>query len=280
MRYLLNKSEVKLMVHTNRVSRRERGVAVRMNTKAVSEVVGYIFVFGIIMTAVTFAYLNITNLVQDTSEKYRVEGLRESFRRIQNVFFLSTYGGAPLQSIQIEFQGGVLYIANNTRVRILFNDTPVVDEYVGTLNYKYKDYVVTVENVAVWEDYYGNKRTIMNPRIFVQRVQTQGPSGATQTIVMVVVSILKGNLSMSGEGSVNLIFNSSVREVIFNTTPGILRMEVTSDYAKNWCEFFHDLTSDVSPTTCTPAISQTEMRVYYDRAIVTVYETRVETRQV
>ena len=248
-----------------------------MNNKAVSEIVGYIFVFGIILSAVTYAYINVNNLVKDTTDKYRVEGLRESFKRIQNVFFLSTYGGAPVQSIQVEFQGGYLYLANNTTGRILLNNTPVVSGRIGSLDYKYKGYHVSIENGAIWEDYYGYKSVIMEPRIFVQRVETQGASGAYRTVVMIVVSKLTGNISIAGAGSVNLVFNSTVKKVIYNTTPGYLKLQIKSPFAENWYDFFQTLSSDVKYDA---GNSTAEMQVYYDVVIITVYETEVTVRSV
>lgn len=248
-----------------------------MNDKAVSEVVGYIFVFGIILSAVTYAYLNVNTLVKDTTDKYRVEGIRESFKRIQNVFFLSVYGGAPLQSIQVEFQGGRLYLDNQSTVRIKAGTYPLWVGNINSLNYELGDYKVVIENGAIWEDFYGYKRTITNPRIFVKRVEVPGASGANQTVVMVVVDRLKGNFSISGYGSVNLVFNSSVKGILYNTTPSNLTFVVTSPYYQNWYSFFQELTGDAFKNDATETAW---MVVPYQKLIIAVYETRVQAVRV
>lgn len=248
-----------------------------MNTKAVSEVVGYIFVFGIILSAVTYAYLNVNYLVKETTDKYRVEGIRESFKRIQNVFFLSVYGGAPVQSIQVEFQGGKLYIENQTSVRIRVSGSTVWAGNISSLSYELRDYKVVIENGAIWEDFYGYKRAVMDPRIFVKRVEIPGASGAKQTIVMIVIDRLDGNFSIAGYGSVNLVFNSSVERIIYNTTPGNLTFGVTSPYYENWYNFFQELTGDVLKD---PSTNTAWMVVPYQKLIIAVYKTRVQAIQV
>uniref|UniRef100_A0A7C3M967 Uncharacterized protein n=1 Tax=Archaeoglobus fulgidus TaxID=2234 RepID=A0A7C3M967_ARCFL len=248
-----------------------------MNSKAVSEVVGYIFVFGIILTAVTYAYLNVNHLVKETTDKYRVEGIRESFKRVQNVFFLSVYGGAPLQSIQVEFQGGHLYIENKTTVRIEVENSPIWEGDVRALSYELGDYKIVIENGAIWEDFYGYKRTVMNPRIFVKKVEVPGASGANYTVVMVVVDRLVGDVSIAGYGSVNLVFNTSVERVIYNTTPGYLNFSVSSPYYEKWYDFFQELTGDVFRD---PLTNTARMTVQYQKLIVTVYETEVRAVEV
>ena len=248
-----------------------------MNNKAVSEVVGYIFVFGIILTAVTYAYLNVNNLVKETTDKYKVEGIRESFKRVQNVFFLSVYGGAPVQSIQVEFQGGHLYIENQTSIRIRASGSPIWNGDVRSLSYELNDYKIVIENGAIWEDFYGYKRSVMDPRIFVKRVEVPGASGAKQTVVMIVVDRLDGNFSIAGYGSVNLVFNTSVERVIYNTTPGNLTFSVSSPYYENWYDFFQELTGDVFKD---PSTKRAWMTIPYQRLIIAVYKTKVQAIEV
>ncbi len=248
-----------------------------MNDKAVSEVVGYIFVFGIILTAVTYAYLNVNNLVKDTSDKYRVEGIRESFKRIQNVFFLSTYGGSPMQSIQVEFQGGRLYVANESNIKIRIGTSEIWNGYIGSLKYELGNYEVVIENGAIWENYYGYEKSVMDPRIFVKRIEVPGASGAKQTVVMVVVDKIKGNFSISGYGSVNLIFNSTVDRIIYNTTTGNVTFSVTSPYYENWYDFFQELTGDSFKD---PSTSTAWMVIPYNKLIIAIYETKVQAIEV
>ncbi len=144
-----------------------------MNNKAVSEVVGYIFVFGIVVTTVAYAYVNVSTIIKDMYGQYRSRGLRESFKRIQNVFFLSSYGGAPVQTLQTEMQNGMLYVSTNPSIKLKVDSAEILNGAIGSIGFNYGDYKIAIENGAVFEDYYSYRRTVTDPRIFIQQVEVQ-----------------------------------------------------------------------------------------------------------
>lgn len=251
-----------------------------MNDKGVSEIVGYIFVFGIVLSTVAYAYINVANIIKDTSEKYRVEGLRESFKRVQNVFFLSAYGGSPLQSIQTELQGGSFYINDNPRIKVTVNGTTILNEKAGSIVFEFKDYKIAVENGAVFEDYYGYHRTVVDPRIFIQQVEISQVSGAKGNVTMAVFYITKGNLSISGYGPLELIFNARVRESHFYDSEGNMSIEIISDFSERWWNYFRNTMGIVTTNPSTPPSSGQPVSIIlnFDRAVITVYEVNVSYR--
>lgn len=167
-----------------------------MNSRAISETIGYIFITAIVIVAISTVYVSTYDMLQDTSEDHKVEGLRQSFKRVQNVLSLSTYGGAPLQSIQVEAQGGMFTVRNETRIKAVANSSTVFDEYIGSFNYRYGDLEVCLEGGAIWEDYYGHKNAVSSPRIFIHTTSTQDPSQASKTVVIIVLNKLKGEFSV------------------------------------------------------------------------------------
>lgn len=247
-----------------------------MNERAVSEIVGYIFVFAIVLSAISYVYINVSNIVKDTSEKYRVEGLRESFQRIMNIFFLSTYGGAPAQSIQMELQGGTLSIRDEPHIELKVNSTTILDTNTKSLVYEFKDYSISIENGAIYENYYGYNRTILDPRIFIQKVEVRGVSGIEQNVTMVVIYMLNGNLSISGMGAIDLIFQSRVKDSRFVETPGVLTMNITSPFAENWHEYFANTLGVPSKINN----NKVSVSINFDKAIITIYEVNVTYRMI
>jgi len=247
-----------------------------VNERAVSEIVGYIFVFAIVLSAISYVYINVSNIVKDTSEKYRVEGLRESFQRIMNIFFLSTYGGAPAQSIQMELQGGTLSIKDDPHIELKVNSNTLLDTSTKSLVYEFKDYSISIENGAIYENYYGYSRTILDPRIFIQQVEVRGVSGATQNVTMVVIYVLNGNLTISGMGAIDLIFRSRVNNSTFEENPGVLTMSIISPFAENWYDYFANTLG--VPTTINN--NNVSVSIDFDKAIVTIYEVNVTYRMI
>jgi len=254
-----------------------------MNSKGVSEVVGYIFVFGIVLSTLAYAYIHVSNLIKDTSESYRVEGLRESFKRVQNVFFLSAYGGAPVQTLQIELQGGNFYVDDDPAIKVTVTtiSEPVINGKVGSIVFKYGDYKVVVENGAVFEDYYGYHRTVVDPRIFIQQVEIEQVSGAKGNVTMAVFYIVNGNLSISGYGPVELIFSSRVRDSYFFDTSGTINITVTSEFSERWWEYFRNRLGIATTPNSPPSPGEpVSVQINFDRAVVTVYEVNVSYRMI
>jgi hypothetical protein len=244
-----------------------------MNSKAVSETLGYILILGMVIVAISYVYANTYDILEDTSSKFRVEGLRQSFKRIQNVLSISIYG-APLQSIQVETQGGTFWIGNETQIKIAANSSIAFDGYVNSLKYKYEDLEVALENGAVWEDYYGYKKMVSAPRIFIHTTSTQDASQATKTVAIIILNKLKGSFSVSGKGSLKLIFNTTLVNVTTYSMSGNLTINLTSPYAKLWYEFFKTL-----PGNSQLSGNKASFSSYYDKLIITEYEVGVEARQ-
>jgi hypothetical protein len=208
----------------------------KMMENGVSEVLSYIFVFAIVVSVVSIVYLQVNNLIDETRDKMKIEGLRQSFKRVQNVIQLTTYSDAPSQTIEFELQGGSLYLENRPVFTIMVDN----DSYnitTGSLTYSFGDYSITYENGGVWETYYGEQRIVGEPRIFIHHRNVDN-----QTIIVVVITRFNGTFSYSGEGSLRLDFekkNTSIDVYEFN---GNLRIYYgNSSYVDKWEEFFQDL---------------------------------------
>ncbi len=242
-----------------------------MNSNGVSEVLGYILIMAIVITAISMVFLKTNTMVEDTSKMFISEGLRQSFKRILNVIAISTYGGAPLQSIQVELQGGSFWISNDTKVKIQVGSINIT-KYTDSLNYRYRDLRISLENGAVWEDYYGYKKAVEEPRIFIQTTFAKSSSYATKVVAVIVINRLVGNVSVSGQGPVKLIFNTTSVNVTTQDVSAVMNMSITSPYAKLWYDFFSSLPGDanLNNTTNTATLS-----VYIDRIVLTEYTTEV-----
>lgn len=77
-----------------------------MNSSAVSEILGYIFVTAIVIATISTVYVSTYDMLQDTSEDKKIEGLRQSFKRVQNVLPLSTYGGLLCKAFRLKYREG------------------------------------------------------------------------------------------------------------------------------------------------------------------------------
>ena len=242
-----------------------------MNSKGVSEVLGYMLIMAVVIAAISMVFLKTNSMVENTSKMFISEGLRQSFKRILNVIAISTYGGAPLQSIQVELQGGSFWLSNETKIRVEVGSIDIT-KYTGSLNYQYEDFKISLENGGVWEEFYGYKQAVEEPRIFIHTTFAKSPSYSTKVVAVIVISKLNGDVSISGEGPVKLIFNTTSVNVTAQDVSSTMNLTVTSPYAELWYEFFDSLPGDayLNSTTNTAKLS-----VYVDRIVITEYTTEV-----
>lgn len=243
-----------------------------MGEKAVSEVFSYMLIFGIVIFAISMVYSQVYTSTLETSQKFKVEGIRESFKKIYNVFALSVYGGASLQQIQIELQGGTLAVENKTHIAIRIGDESF-DLYPRSLSYQLGDYMISFESGALWESYYGYSKTVQTPAIYIKTVQVPQASG-TERVLVIVIDELENDVSVSGEGLLVILFNSSLDTSRIYSGGKEVEFTITSPYAALWEEYLSNFGS-VSRDSDTVT-----METRAGTVVFTVYKTNVETNRI
>jgi hypothetical protein len=56
-----------------------------MMERAVSEVVGYIYIFGIVMMVLSIVFVQVNSMVEDMKRTVLSQSLEQSFKRIQYI---------------------------------------------------------------------------------------------------------------------------------------------------------------------------------------------------
>ncbi len=125
-----------------------------MREEAVSEVLSYIYIFGIVMAVLAVVFVQVNAMVEDTKRSILTQSLEQSFKRIQYTFYSVAFGDAPSQVIEIEMQGGELVLKKPgpTFVIALVNGTKDVGSvsgkcpsgfYCGCVNLTYGNYNIS-----------------------------------------------------------------------------------------------------------------------------------------
>jgi hypothetical protein len=245
----------------------------RRDERGVSEVLSYIFVFAIVVAVVSIVYLQVNNIIQDTKDKMKIEGLRQSYKRVQNVIQITTYSDAPSQTIEFELQGGSVYLKNEpTFVIVVENNSIPVP--TGSLTYAFGEYQITYENGGIWESYYGVHRMVVEPRIFIHHRDVDN-----QTIIVVVLTKLNGSLSYSGFGSVKLDFHKVSTDIDIYEFNGNMRIYYgDSEYEDMWEEFFQNLKT-VEGNLASVQVDSIDnyAQFSFNKLIITTYEVSVES---
>lgn len=249
-----------------------------MDEKGVSETLGYMMILGVVLILISIVYVQVYSTTIDTAEKFRMISMRESFRKIYDVFALSLYGGANLQQIQLELQGGSFYILNNTTVEILVESEGVNDNYVfnlRSLNYEFGDFRISFENGALLEEYYNYSNFVQPPSIYIKPVQSLEASGSMERVIVLVLNEIESNVSVSGGGSIVMIFNSSLKSSKIYPATGNATLTITSDFPELWMNYFNELGGSVSRV----GNNQINVHLTFNKLVLTVYTTNVTIKK-
>lgn len=77
---------------------------------AVSEVTGYIYIFGIVMTVLAIVFVQVSSMVENMKKSILSQSLEQSFKRIQYIVHSVAFGDVPSQIAEIELQGGAIFL--------------------------------------------------------------------------------------------------------------------------------------------------------------------------
>ena len=249
-------------------SRGERGV---------SSVLGYTLILGVVILVLTLVFAHTYSMVSQAKNKVRYESMAQGFEKIQNMVNYVAYSGTPQRYIRILLNEGSMSVTKGCWLNIsVYNSTSpspayTMSTYSGAIVYSYSGYSIAFENGGVWLNSHGYPTVVSPPRIFIYKKIINN-----QTIFFMALTILKGNGSVGGNGfaDVRVMFNSS-RVRVFG--PGFVRINITSDYARAWYNYFNSLknsgnTAAIQATIKGKNVSAT---IYFSEMVLTTYYLNV-----
>ncbi len=80
---------------------------------AVSEVLGYMYIFGIVMAVLAVVFVQVNTMVEDMKRSVMSQSLEQSFKKIQYIIHSVAFGDVPSQAVEMELQGGTLRLVKD-----------------------------------------------------------------------------------------------------------------------------------------------------------------------
>ncbi len=209
-----------------------------MKDKAVSSVLGYTMILAIVVAVLSLVFSHTYYLVGEAKEKVKYESLAQGFEKIQNMINYVAYSGTYNRYVRILLSGGSMSVGKGGYIELKVYNTsglkPIYtfNGYTGSIEYAYKNYKISFENGGVWLKSSG-ETIVSAPRIFIYKKVIHN-----QTVFFMSLIILNGSGAVGGNSfvGVNVKFNSSKVRVF---GPGYAKLNITSDYAKAWYDFFN-----------------------------------------
>ncbi|MEM2895457.1 MAG: hypothetical protein QXU04_05705 [Archaeoglobaceae archaeon] len=205
---------------------------------AVSEVTGYIYIFGIVMAVLAIVFVQVHGMVEDMKRSVLSQSLEQSFKRIEHIVYSVAFGGMPAQSVEIELQGGrislekrrpefiiafvndtasisdcslnnfELYCLNLSTGRIynssscsgLFDKKAcTLNKTVGILGYEYGNWMISIEGGAIFSKQSEYSKLLHEPRILVNT------TAGTSKYLLMTIPMLEGDFSAEGFGRIKIL---------------------------------------------------------------------------
>ncbi len=267
-------SGISRVMHHKKWKKEERE---KMGERGVSNVLGYTLILGVVVLVLTLVFAHTYSMVTQAKDKVRYESMAQGFEKIQNMVNYVAYSGTPKRYVRILLNEGSMSVTRgcwlNLSVYSSTSQAPVynLSTYTGAIVYSYGSYSIAFENGGVWLNSHGYPTVVSPPRIFIYKKIINN-----QTIFFMALTILRGNGSVGGNGfaDISVMFNSSKVKVF---GPGCVRINVTSDYASAWYDYFDSLknsgnTAAIQATIKGKNVSAT---IYFSEMVLTVYNLNV-----
>ena len=202
---------------------------------AVSEVIGFILVFSIVMLAISAIYAVGYPTIQSSKENAQFQNMEQSFMVLQSNINTVAFGQAPVRTLKTSLGGGSLTVyPSDGSITVSPGgwDVPI-----GAIEYEKNGRSIAYEGGGVWEKYpAGSAIKVSEPRIFVH-----GDIG-NRTVSVSIINISGELSSVGGEGAASVTVRSKTSTYPLSITdpPGDVTITVTSDYADAWERYFNE----------------------------------------
>ena len=187
--------------------------------RGVSEVLGFIFIFAIIVSSVGILYVSGVGSLTAARNAEQTRNAQRAFSALATTFDDLQRGRAPARAGEVRLSGGSLSVENETTLRVAVNQTsPSAIELNRTLShgslvYSYDGKVVQYEAGAVFTRRDGGSITVRPPafscspdRAFVSAISVERSGNTT---------------AVSKQGSVLVVGRTGSTQLVFptNATP-------------------------------------------------------------
>ncbi len=217
---------------------------------AVSEVIGVLFILGIIVTTVSLLLVTGLPNINDYQEKTKLLNVEQAFTVLDSRISNNALGESPSQVMQLDTSGGSISLLNDSdygRMRLIFRmsgtEHMIYNNTIGTVRYELNDEEVGYEGGGVWRKYANGGTIMISPPEFHY-------NGETLTLPIIRLngssSIASGTVTLHATSqNLQTVFyqNTSTNPLFINPVYGSeIIVKIKSRYYKSWAKYFEERT--------------------------------------
>lgn len=206
-----------------------------------SEVIGFVWVFGIVMAAISLIYIMGYPLLQESMDSSQFENMEQGFLVLQSSLKMVAFEQAPIKTTRIKLNGGSIGVAGNTssnsgNINISINGSQFINRSLGLIEYEKNTRSIAFENGGVWERYSSGESVLLSkPRIFITR------AGEDNVTMISLVEINGTDSSLGGTGVADIAASFKGFNFSYNKTEKVnVGITIYSKYGDAWKRYLGD----------------------------------------
>jgi hypothetical protein len=245
----------------------------------VSESLGYILVFAIVLTGIAGIVFFGVTMLNDAKDRNNFQNVEQGLTVVQSDLKRVALEKAPLKTSKMHVEGGTLSTNfSSAAIRVDFNGN-VYDNKTGDITYTSStgQKTLSLEDGGLWNSYGGppGDTCIAPPRIFV--------SPSNGALVINVIRLNGTDSAFSGAGTTNLIMEYLGNRVYTYTSPveSDLTITVNTTYPNAWYNFVDELIKgSLSGFTVTPVnVTDSQMKLtihHLSRVVISEHTINIQ----
>lgn len=209
---------------------------------AVSETVGFILMFSIVILSMSMIYILGFPILQEHIESSVFENAQQSFFVLQSDMKRVAFEQVPVKTMKIKLHSSTLSIDDSSSIEIKYNGayTNDIKKYdTGNIEFIKNENILTYENGGLWmKQHPSGSIMVSKPSIYTGTVNDEN-------MTTIGVISVQGRRSTSGNGiaSINMEHNSS--DLIRSSEKVDVNIEINSPYSKQWSRYLEENGFDI-----------------------------------
>ncbi len=240
---------------------------VQNRESAVSETVGYILIFGIMMTGIGLISLYGYPLLLTEQANANIKNMERNMIVLQNDINSLTYKNVPYAETTMQVSGGTLYTENpdSEKYFLIKNGTgdviPELDKKFrpGEIAFRSdtENVIIGLQNGGVVKWQLGGSTMLSNPRWYYDPT--------TGTLVVTLIQVYSDSyLAQTGIGTVSMSV-SELYSLIEQENPGTVTIEYHDnnfDYYPSWRNYFNTFSATSDATVSITGVNKLVIKSY------------------
>lgn len=219
------------------------------NEDAVSETVGFILMFGMVIIAIGIIYAFGYPMLQTNMEASVFESSEQTFVVLQSNMKAVAFEQTPVRTMKLKLQSATLAHTNESFIRLNYSgNTSTIP--LGRIEYIQDQKKIIYECGGIFKSYPQNNHVLIsNPPIY-------SGTAAGEDIVSVGIIKLQGSADSAASGITTLTMEHNSSQLTRVTTPTTLTLTINSTVAPRWQDYLEEQGFNITSSSDTQVIAQ------------------------